>query len=178
MKPRINLELKHYCPDFRPIRILLKQLGVKQVITKKQKDFFFNLPPYKGRVRPRMKLRVEGSRQELIYYVRTDFSKRSAARSKLLLYFVHDKKLPHLLKEALGVRAIVFKKRELWRLDDTVFHLDRVKDVGNIFEIELRKAGLVTVKDRRLFTHYQKLFAPHLGRVISGSNGDLLSKRT
>ena len=174
---KINLELKHYCRDFRRVRALIRKIGAKKVMTKRQKDFFFNLPSRKGAVKQRMKFRVADDEQTLIHYVRPNFSKHAATRSELVLYFARDAHLLPFLKKALGVSSIVEKRRELWQLGNAVFHLDRVKGVGNIFEIELQKSGSVTAKDKKLFARYQKLFAPHLGRVVKGSNGDLLAKR-
>lgn len=59
MKSKTNLELKHYCPDFNKIRTVLKKIGAKKFVVKKQKDYFFNLPEIKGKQSPRLKLRIE-----------------------------------------------------------------------------------------------------------------------
>ncbi|OGZ08488.1 MAG: hypothetical protein A3C93_02640 [Candidatus Lloydbacteria bacterium RIFCSPHIGHO2_02_FULL_54_17] len=174
---RVNLELKHRCFDFRPVRSELRKIGAKKVVTKKQKDFFFNLPKKRGGLKGRLKLRIEKGEQMLIFYLRPDFAKHSATASRLLLYPVHDARLLPFLEAALGVSAVVEKNRELWRLGDTVFHLDRVKGIGNIFEIELRKSGSVAERDRKLFAEYQRRFTPLLGGVIKVSNGDLNSRR-
>jgi len=47
MQAKQNLELKHFCNDFKQIRIILKKLGVKKDIVKSQKDYFFDLPQEK-----------------------------------------------------------------------------------------------------------------------------------
>ena len=39
-----NLELKHHCADFKEVRKVLVKLGATKDVTKKQKDYFFNLP--------------------------------------------------------------------------------------------------------------------------------------
>ncbi len=174
---RTNLELKHHCSHFRTIRLLLQKIGAKKVVTKKQKDLFFNLPKERGGLQGRLKLRIEKGEQTLIFYLRPDFAKHSATASRLLLYPVHDARLLPFLEAALGVSAVVEKTRELWRLGNTVFHLDRVRGVGAIFEIELRKAGPVTGKDRERFAYYQRRFTPFLGRAIKVSNGDLVAAK-
>lgn len=171
---RTNLELKHYCDDFRPIRSLLREIGAKKVTVKKQKDYFFNLPRRDG-LAGRLKLRVEHRERILVFYVRPNFVKHSATASRLLLYRVHDKRLFPFLRATLGVSSVVEKTRELWKKGDAVFHLDRVKGVGEIFEIELRKAGRVTARDRSVFAEYQRRFTPFLGAVIRVSNGDLVA---
>ncbi|MCK5021752.1 MAG: hypothetical protein KAR54_00685 [Candidatus Pacebacteria bacterium] len=62
----------------------------------------------------------------------------------------------------------------MWRKQNTVFHLDTVKDVGMIFEVELQKEGEITKKDREIFSSYQNILTPALGKVIKGSNIDLI----
>jgi len=62
----------------------------------------------------------------------------------------------------------------MWRKDNTVFHLDEVVGVGKIFEIELQKNGNIAEKDKELFFSYQKQVSPWLGKVIKGSNVDLV----
>lgn len=175
MKSGINLELKYFCADFAVIRRELKMLGAKRVVIKTQKDYFFELPPYAG-VMPRMKLRIEKDKQKLIYYRRPDFSAKKVVAATLLIYSITDKKLLPFLRHALGVKSIVEKKRELWKKGTTVFHLDRVKHIGNVFEIELQKKGKITEKDKKTFAAYQNIFIPHLGKIIKGSNGDLRVK--
>jgi len=173
----INLELKHFCPDFDKVRKVLRELGAKKETIKTQKDYFFGLPAEKSSVSGRLKLRVEGKKQKLVYYERPDFSAASGAASSLGLYDVEDDKLLPFLKRALGVAAIVEKKREVWRKANTVFHLDTVKGAGNIFEVELQKKGTISEKDRKMFKSYQDKLLPVLGDVIKGSNIDLVLKK-
>ncbi|MEZ4156952.1 MAG: class IV adenylate cyclase [Candidatus Paceibacterota bacterium] len=135
---KANLELKHRCFKFPEIRDALREIGATKVATKKQKDYFFNLPRDARKNSPRLKLRIENKQQELIYYERPNFNKAKGAVADIKLYPVKDEQLLPFLKMALGVRAIVEKKREVWKLENTVFHLDNVKGVGGIFEIELQ----------------------------------------
>lgn len=119
-------------------------------------------------------MRVEGNKQLLVYYERPDFLKAKSTTSKVKLYDVKDSRLLPLLSDALGVKAIVNKKREVWRKSNTVFHIDNVKGVGGIFEVELQKKGKITSSDRKLFKNYQNKLLPYLGKVIKGSNVDLV----
>lgn len=170
---KTNIELKHFCVDFANIRQVLKGFGAKKETVKDQKDFFFELPKRKiGN--PRLKLRIEGKKETLIYYDRPGFTKGKETPAKIKLYEVKDGELLIFLKESLGVKAVVEKKREVWRKDNAVFHLDEVKSVGRVFEIELQKSGKVTQKDVAVFRKYQRELLPHLGKVIKGSNVDLV----
>lgn len=173
---KTNLELKHQCSDFVNIRKVLGKIGAKKKVVKRQVDYFFELPNKIGSTSPRLKLRVEGKLKTLIYYERPDFVKAKDTTSDIKLYDVKDKELLPFLERSLGVKAIVDKKREVWRKANTVFHIDNVKGVGGIFEIELQKKGKISEKDKKLFAYYQKELLPYLGKVIKGSNVDLVKK--
>ena len=174
---KTNLELKHYCSYFVNVRKVLSKIGAKKDVVKRQVDYFFELPNKTGSVSPRMKLRVEGRVKTLIYYERPDFVKAKDTTSDIKLYNVKDNNLLPFLERSLGVKVIVDKKREVWREANTVFHLDNVKDVGGIFEIELQKKGKINEKDKKLFAYYQKELLPYLGDVIKGYNVDLVKKQ-
>lgn len=170
-----NLELKHRCSDFREVRKVLAKLGAIKDVTKKQKDYFFNLPAEKKKQKGRMKLRVESDRMYVVYYERPGFVEGKDAISD---YSILDatKMTLDFLTTSLGVSAVVDKKREVWRLDNTVFHLDTVNNVGGIFEIELQKKGKLVKSDRAKFLDYKTALLPYLGKVIKGSNSDLVQR--
>ncbi len=174
---KINLELKHYCKDFKKVRLVLKEIGAKKEIVKNQKDYFFNLSDLNKEKSPRLKLRIEGKKQLLVYYERPEFVKGKNTASDVKLYDVKDIQLLPFLIKSLGVKAIVDKKREVWRKTNTVFHLDNVKGVGGIFEVELQKKGKITEKDKQIFKSYQDKLLPFLGSVIKGSNVDLVKNK-
>ncbi len=167
---KTNIELKHYCSNFSGIRKELKRLGAKKTGIKDQIDYYFELP----NDRARLKLRVEGKKQQLVYYERPDFSKNKGTVAKIKLYDVKDRQLLPFLCFALGVRVVVKKKREIWMKLNTKFHLDNVKNAGRIFEIELQKKGKITPADKKLFKFYSDQVTPYLGKVIKGSNADLV----
>lgn len=174
---KINLELKHYCSNFAKVREILKEIGAKKEIVKRQKDYFFELPIYKDKNSPRLKLRIENKKQTLVYYEKPDFIEEKGIAAKIKLYDVKDFELLPFLKTVLGVKAIVEKKREVWRKLNTVFHIDTVKNVGGVFEIELQKKGKISTSDKRQFKTYQDKLSPFLGGVIKGSNVDLVSSK-
>ena len=174
MKLKTNLELKHHCPDFNKIRTVLKNIGATKYVVKNQKDYFFYLPKNSDKQTPRLKLRIEKDLTTLIYYERPAFNSTIDTTSKIKLYTVTDKTLLPFLQESLGVKAIVEKKREVWKKANTVFHLDTIQGIGNIFEIELQKLGDITEIDRTTFRGYQDQLLPYLGKVVKGSNVDLV----
>jgi adenylate cyclase class IV len=123
-----------------------------------------------------LKLRIEGKVKTLVYYERPNFVKAKDTTSDVKSYSVADNELLPFLEKSLGVKALVDKRREVWRKSNTVFHIDNVKGVGGIFETELQKKGRITMGDKKLFKSYQDKLLPFLGDVIKGSNVDLIKK--
>lgn len=177
MKSLASLELKYFCKDFAAVRTALKEIGAKKVIVKKQKDYFFNLPKNNNsKVPPRLKLRVEGKKQTLIFYQRASFSTTTNTPSDIILLPIQDSKILSFLSRVLGVRVVVEKTRELWKKENTIFHLDTVKDVGNIFEIEVWSSPKTELKDSQKFAEYKRKLLPYLDKIIKGSNENLALK--
>jgi adenylate cyclase class IV len=164
-----NLEIKRYCPDFRPIRAVLRQLGARHDVTKQQTDTYFNLPAGNGARFSRLKLRQQKRSAELIGYSdsysgglrQVDYEVVSASPG-----------IKEVLAGALGISAIVKKRRELWSLKRTLFNLDTIEHVGRVFEAEI-VLGPGESGDDAL--RYLDLLGPYLGEQIEGSNEDLVS---
>ncbi|MFA5934402.1 MAG: CYTH domain-containing protein [Candidatus Paceibacterota bacterium] len=176
---KVNLEMKHFCDDFGKVRKVLKDIGAKKEVVKEQLDYFFNLPNIKKENNPRLKLRIEDSKKvELIYYERPNFKKGKGSTSDVSLFQTFDKQILSVLERSLGIKVVVEKKREVWRKDNTVFYLDVIKDIGNIFEVELQKDnGIISERDKKLFEDYQKKLLPVIGKVVNGSNVDLVLRK-
>jgi len=177
MESKINIELKYFCKDFRPIRKALLSIGARKESVKKQKDYFFNLPKEKtSKIPARLKLRVSNGKQTLVFYRRPAFLAKKMTPSDVIVLPVKEKEILSLLSKALGVKVIVEKKRELWRKGNTVFHLDKVKSVGDIFEIEVWTKPKSMKQDKHNFERYKKELLPYLDKIITGSNENLVLK--
>lgn len=174
----VNLELKHFCPDFAPIRQILTDIEAERVGVFHQEDSFLNLPLTRSKVPRRLKLRVQDGTYTLVYYERPEFSRTQSTPANVSLYHVEDKTLAEFLIQALGVKALVEKDRELWRKDNVIFNLDNVKGVGQIFEIELKVRPGNVEAQKKEFATLRKLFEPFLGEIAKGSNLDLTINRS
>jgi adenylate cyclase, class 2 len=168
---RLNREIKAYCPDFKPIRRILREVGATFVGEKEQVDNFFVLPEdERDPRRRRLKLRTDGDAPRLIYYYdREDANSRNV---NFQIAEVGDPGTKELLEAALGVRAIVRKRREVWTKENARFNLDEVEGVGTIFEVEVE--GKEGDDSSKQLAGYRELFAPHLGAEIAGSNEDIV----
>ena len=169
---RLNRELKAYCPDFAPIRRLLETDGASFVEIKAQVDHYYHLPDASaGAGKARLKLRIEKGRGELIYY--RERQESGARTSEFQTWDTEDPRLGEILEAALGTRATIRKRRELWRKDNVIFNLDVVEGVGQILEVEVQRAAGRDI-DLQV-SEYHRLFQPFLGGYIIGSNEDLVA---
>ncbi len=171
MEVSLNREIKAYCSDFVPVRQILRSLGAVFVETKEQVDFFYHLPAVSDEPGTRrLKLRIENSKSQLIYYY--DRQERGARTSHFRLWEIQDAQVQSVLEAALGVRAVVRKQRELWCKDNVIFNLDTVEGVGQVFEVEVMAQEGVDIEKQ--LTENRRRFGPYLGPDISGSNEDLV----
>lgn len=154
---RSNLEFKHFCQDFDPIKAYLKKINAKKLGTVQQKDYYFNLPQNDNSTK--LKLRIVKNHHQLIYYQRT-FSSSEPTLSDLIIVKVPKLTLK-LLKKALCVKAVVEKQRQQWQKQNATFNLDKVKNVGQILELEIEVKN--KAKDQKTFTKYQQDLHPLLG---------------
>ena len=172
-----NRELKHYCPDFRPVRRVLRSLGARREPPRTQVDTYYRLPaqpvgrlPAQPGPRWRLKLRVERGRRTLVHYADSyDAGLRSV---RYALADVPDPAVGRMLAAALGVSVVVRKRREQWHAPRTLFNLDTIEGVGSVFEAEV--AADDPAEAEALIARYQALFGPYLGPPVGASNEDLL----
>ena len=171
MDVRLNRELKAYCADFAPVRRVLRDLDAVFVEVKEQVDYYYHLPVGSSdEGNRRLKLRVEKGKGELIYY--RERQESNARTSRFQLWETNDLGIGEVLDSALGIRAVVRKRRELWEKDNAVFNLDTVEGVGQILEVEVGEKFGYDIDSQ--VNEYRRLFAPHLGDDIAGSNEDLI----
>ena len=171
MTVNLNREIKAYCPDFGPVRQLLRDKGAVFIETKEQVDYYYHLPELaEGEGTRRLKLRTEGERRELIYY--RDHQEADTRVSHFQLWQMPDPGTIEVLEAALGMRVVVRKRRELWHKDNVKFNLDEVEGVGQIFELEAQDNDGHDIEEQ--VEEYRRLLVPHIGPYITGSNEDLV----
>jgi len=138
-----NVELKARAGDPKRVRLLVERMcdGPPRIIA--QEDTFFNVP------QGRLKLRVfADGRGELIFYERDDSS--GPKQSDYVVFPTDDPSgLKAVLEAALGVRAVVRKKRTLYMAGQTRIHLDQVDGLGCFLELEVVLAPGQSAEDGR-----------------------------
>jgi len=175
MQHKLNRELKAYCADFAPVRETLRAHGAYCVEVKEQVDYYYLLPSGDNSEGTcRLKLRVEKGSGMLIYY--RERQESGARTSHVRMSSADGPGLKDVLEAALGVRAVVRKRRELWRKDNVIFNLDAVEGVGQILEVEVQNEQGCDIDAQ--VDAYRSLLGPYLNGYISGSNEDLVAAIT
>lgn len=125
-----NVEIKAIANDFIVQMGLASDLSDAPRIVIRQTDTFFVVPA------GRLKLREfsDGS-GELIQYTRLD--EAGPTQSSYFRAPTSDpNSLKNVLENALGVRAVVKKKRTLFLVDQIRIHMDEVANLGKYIELE------------------------------------------
>jgi len=127
----VNVEIKARVKDVAALRERVQALAEQDPELLRQEDTFFCTRA------GRLKLRVfDGGRGELIYYERDDNC--GPVPSTYLVSPVEDVSgLRESLASLLGVRGIVRKEREYFRLGRTRVHIDQVESLGAFLELEV-----------------------------------------
>lgn len=131
----LKREAKYLCPDLSSIRGILEEFGAIYSTTKKQTDHIFRIfDPRSETNSKRVKVRIENDISYSIYI----YSRQVTEVNVEFDYFeVQDPQIIGILSSVFGKAKIINKKREVWKKENFIFHLDEVVGVGGIFEIEL-----------------------------------------
>ncbi|SEP07673.1 class IV adenylate cyclase [Aquisalimonas asiatica] len=126
-----NIEIKTRSTSFEEQARIAARIADGPPVLIEQTDTFFHVP------RGRLKLREFGNGTgELIQYIRADSS--GPKQSTYVRSPTHEpQSLKEALSAALGVRAIVQKRRTLFMVGQTRIHLDEVKGLGRFIELEV-----------------------------------------
>ncbi len=137
---RTNIEVKARLKDLHRAIQIAESLTAERARTLVQVDTYFSC------AHGRLKLReTDGHPAHLIWYLRDD---RAEARASdyCILPVADSRSIKHALSSALGVRAVVAKRRELYLWRNVRIHLDDVDAIGQYLELE---AVLVEGVDRQ-----------------------------
>lgn len=157
----INVEWKARARNPERQRRLAEQLSDRPPEVLEQEDTFFLVP------HGRLKLRQLGPHQgELIFYERSD---RVGSRESVYSLVPTDIPafLRDLLAQALGIRAVLRKRRTLYRVGQTRIHFDEVEGLGLFLEVE------VVLEPEQAIEEAQRI-AGHLRQQLEVAHEDLL----
>lgn len=166
-----NIELKSACTDLRLAKQKCKQIKAKYKGILNQTDTYFNVNP--GRLKMR---NVNNRKFELIYYSR--IGKGSQMQSDYeIIKLSGDKEIKSILKNTIGIKGIVKKKRELYIYENVRIHLDTVSMLGTFLEFEIVCRNRKDLKEApRKMNYLKKVFEIKQRNLISKSYIDLILK--
>jgi predicted adenylyl cyclase CyaB len=126
-----NVEIKARVRDLVGLEMVVLGMANGPSEQMHHQDTFFECGA--GRLKLR---RLAKNRGQLIFYSRADTEGPRESH-----YIIHETDDPDsltaILKAALGVRAVVKKKRLLYRVGQTRVHLDTVDGLGDFLELEV-----------------------------------------
>jgi adenylate cyclase, class 2 len=165
-----NFEFKARLNNQSQARAILKQLGARLVGTDHQVDTYFRVPS------GRLKVREGRIENALIFYKRTNA--RRARRSTInMMPLPRRNCVKAILSEALGVLAVVDKRRQIYFAGNVKIHLDRVRDLGNFVEVEAITRSGDLRKVRAQARKFQKLLAIVPADIVPLSYSDMILER-
>ncbi|MBN1911647.1 MAG: class IV adenylate cyclase [Pirellulales bacterium] len=125
-----NIELKARLTDIAAAREIARSLATKELGLQEQVDTYFHC--HEGRLKLRQ---VNDRGAQLVWYSRPD---QPGARPSdyHLVPVINPETLKVALRAALGVRAVVRKRREVFLWSTVRIHLDQIDGLGNFLEFE------------------------------------------
>jgi predicted adenylyl cyclase CyaB len=166
----LNFEFKAHLSDAAHVRATLKRLRARFLGTDRQVDTYFRVPS------GRLKIREGRIENSLIFYQRTDFAHARRSTVEVML-LPRRNSVRAILTRALGVLAMVDKRREIYFVGNVKIHLDRVRGLGTFVEVEAMTRSGDLRKVRAQAAKFQKLFAISPTDIVAQSYSDLILKK-
>jgi predicted adenylyl cyclase CyaB len=125
-----NIEIKARINDFEKVKKIIEDICSIPIEIEQQEDTFFNT------THGRLKLRESDSESAIMYYNRPN--SHEPKQSDIALSLIDNPNtLKTVLDKSIGIRGIVYKKRILYKYEQTRIHLDDVKGLGKFIELEV-----------------------------------------
>lgn len=165
----INIEIKARTKQAPAIRQYLLSNGAESRGTDLQTDTYFLVN------QGRLKLREGNIENNLIFYQRAD--QAGPKQSDFSLLPAEDPAtLKSILTQALGIKVVVAKQREIYFIKNVKFHLDTLEGLGEFVEIEAsnRYAALSVEDLRQQCDYYIQAFGIAPADLLTQSYSDML----
>jgi adenylate cyclase, class 2 len=165
----LNIEFKAVCADLAESEARLLLAGPLFIGEDHQVDTYFNVPA------GRLKLREGNIENALIHYERAN---TAASKSSHVILYQHqpDRSLKDILVKALGIKAVVDKRRKIYFIDNVKFHFDTVEGLGTFIEVEAidRDGSIGKDKLQQQCDHYAAFFEITEEDYCSDSYSDMI----
>lgn len=164
-----NLEFKSELRDPLVARSICRSLRAAWIAEVQQVDTYYHIP--RGRLKKREQF---GEPVEFIFYERPN---RSTPKLSTFEIYSQEQALERYGSTPLPIWTIVRKTREIFILNHTRIHLDKVEGLGNFLELE----SIVSKQHDQSrcaqdIAALRQALAPVLGEPIDCSYSDLIAK--
>ena len=161
------IEFKARCGNPARIREILKIKNARFVGEDHQIDTYFRVP------QGRLKLREGDIENALVFYSRAD--QAAPKQSDVSLSEVEKgSELKPVLSKALGVIAVVDKRREIYFVGNVKIHMDRVEGLGEFLEVEAIGTANNVARLREQCEDFRMEFGVKQEDLVQGSYSDLM----
>jgi predicted adenylyl cyclase CyaB len=167
---RVTFEFKARLRNEGLMRAALKKVRARYVGTDHQVDTYFRVR------RGRLKLRQGRIENALIYYERPESPRARRAQIEIVL-LPRRNSVKAILARVLSLRAVVDKHREIYFVGNVKIHLDRVRGLGKLVEVEALSRSGRLAKIRQQAQKFQKLFGVAPSDLVGQSYSDLAQKK-
>lgn len=168
----LNIEFKAKSTNNKAAEKILMQYNPTFLGEDHQIDTYFNVP------NGRMKLREGNIENALIHYEREN---TAGSKSSQVLLYQHQpsEDLKAVLSKAVGVKAVVDKKRKIYFIDNVKFHFDTVQELGTFIEVEaIDKDGSISKeKLQEQCDYYATLLNVQATDYLSVSYSDMIMEK-
>lgn len=165
----LNIEFKAHCNDPTHIRTVLAAERAEFRGEDHQIDTYFRVP------NGRLKLREGRLENHLIYYARPN--QTGPKQSEVTLFASSPgSTLKVMLTKALGVLAVVDKRREIYFVGNVKLHIGDVQGLGRFIEVEaIDKDGSIGEERlREQCDQYLQRFCIQANQLVSMSYSDMM----
>lgn len=164
-----NIELKARLADLESARAAAVALQTAPGMVEYQVDTYFACP------NGRLKLREIDDREARLVFYRRASSTAAKSSDYLLLPVADFRGLKEILAAAVGVIAVVRKRREIYFYENVRIHLDEVDGLGRFVEFEaVLGDGVGEEIGRRQVDFLREKFLLDDDALLSGSYGEML----
>lgn len=164
---RVNFEFKARLVNASQVRQTLKRLHARYAGTDHQVDTYFRVPA------GRLKVREGRIENALIFYRRSDAARARASRIEMMPLPPRNSLRP-ILASALGVLAVVDKRREIYFVGNVKIHLDEVRGLGKFIEVEAISRDGNLKKIRGQAGEFRELLRIRASDIVPVSYSDLV----
>lgn len=164
-----NIELKARLADLAAARRLAVAVATKRIAVQQQLDTYFHCR--QGRLKLRQ---IDNLSSQLVWYARPD-QQGPKASQYMLVPISNPQTLKAALGAALGVRAVIQKRREIFLVGNVRIHLDEVIGLGSFLELEaVLGPDLDDAQGRAQLHALAEKFAIAAEDLVAGSYADMI----